>query len=216
MNFVATSPPVYAADGYPECLVHSSWMTHPVVGAGRGFRPRSPQLRSQLSRLEAFIDLQWHPHFVARILPGLHGNVMTLDLRADSRVDYDASAQWNAKSSDVRSFVVDLERCGLITEALGHGLIDALPCRSGSRDQLPRKTRVAVLAKTSGKCVYCGVSLTTLKGRPNSYHADHVLAVAIGGSDDVANLVPSCAKCNSRKGTKTMLEFLREGSSDGD
>lgn len=69
-------------------------------------------------------------------------------------------------------------------------------------------TREAVLAKTSGQCVYCAVLLTTEPDQPHSYHADHVLPVKLGGSNDVANLVPSCAACNSKKAAKTALRFM--------
>lgn len=71
---------------------------------------------------------------------------------------------------------------------------------SGLRDE--------VLRKTSGRCVYCGERLMTASGHPNSFEPDHVLPVALGGSDDVANLVPSCRSCNRKKRSRTALNFL--------
>ncbi len=79
------------------------------------------------------------------------------------------------------------------------------------RRSLQPDTREAILLKTGGKCVYCSVILTTRKGQPNSYCADHVLPVAKGGTDDAGNLVPSCASCNAKKGAKTALQFMGGG-----
>ena len=49
-----------------------------------------------------------------------------------------------------------------------------------------------------GVCYYCGSDWTQI---------DHVIPLARGGSDTLLNLVPSCARCNQRKGAKTAEEF---------
>lgn len=78
------------------------------------------------------------------------------------------------------------------------------------RPALSSSVRLAVWDKTSGRCVYCACHLTRDAGQPNTFHADHVLSVRNGGSDDIANLIPSCATCNSRKSAKPFLTFIEE------
>lgn len=48
-------------------------------------------------------------------------------------------------------------------------------------------------------CAYCG------KARPLT--RDHVVAVSVGGSDYIDNIVPACASCNSRKQARSADEF---------
>lgn len=49
-------------------------------------------------------------------------------------------------------------------------------------------------------CVYCGGEFE---------HVEHAIPLARGGLHCLANLRPSCATCNLRKGTMTITEFLR-------
>lgn len=83
----------------------------------------------------------------------------------------------------------------------------AMACPNWRRALAPG-TREAILSKTNGRCVYCSIIVTNDTGQPTSYEPDHVLPVAKGGSDDIANLVPSCHACNSKKRAKTALVFL--------
>jgi 5-methylcytosine-specific restriction endonuclease McrA len=53
-----------------------------------------------------------------------------------------------------------------------------------------RRQRARILAENP-VCQYCGGPATTV---------DHVIPLARGGTDDLANLVPACAVCNGRKG----------------
>lgn len=87
------------------------------------------------------------------------------------------------------------------------------PSRAARSSAAPRApiapaTREDVLRKTNGKCVYCGVLLSLTAGDPTSFEPDHVLPVVEGGSDDMANLVPSCRSCNRKKRSKTALQFM--------
>lgn len=82
------------------------------------------------------------------------------------------------------------------------------------RAHIPMATREAVLAKTRGRCAYCAVTITLDAGQPTSFEPDHVLPVARGGSDDIANLIPSCMACNRKKRAQTALQFM--GGSDAD
>jgi len=58
----------------------------------------------------------------------------------------------------------------------------------------------AILARSCGKCVYCGEPATTI---------DHVVPLSRGGPDIESNVVGACLRCNLKKGAKTVEEFVR-------
>lgn len=64
---------------------------------------------------------------------------------------------------------------------------------------------------TNGLCVYCGCDLTT-----KTMTVDHVIPRARGGRNELSNLVPSCAPCNSRKGSLwiTNPDFVNESEQE--
>ncbi len=49
-------------------------------------------------------------------------------------------------------------------------------------------------------CVYCG------EAKP--LERDHGVPLIRGGTDDIANVLPACRSCNSKKGTRTAHEYL--------
>ena len=51
-------------------------------------------------------------------------------------------------------------------------------------------------------CAYCGERVPVLT-------QDHVLALSRGGNHTMANVVPACKSCNSRKHTTPVEEFLK-------
>lgn len=55
---------------------------------------------------------------------------------------------------------------------------------------------------TEHHCWYCGVVLG-----PGTYNVEHQVPRSRGGTDDPANLVPSCRTCNAEKATKTVDEY---------
>lgn len=55
------------------------------------------------------------------------------------------------------------------------------------------------------RCAYCHKPSKRL-------HQEHMKALSRGGDDSRDNIVPACASCNSRKGTKPLVEFLVECS----
>ena len=73
-----------------------------------------------------------------------------------------------------------------------------------SRRQLGAHRLAFVLAKTGGWCAYCG-SLLEEENEP--WHVDHVVPLIQGGRDEMDNLLAACAKCNRRKGSKSVEEF---------
>ncbi|MCZ9631334.1 HNH endonuclease [Rhodococcus sp. BH5] len=57
-----------------------------------------------------------------------------------------------------------------------------------------KRLRFEVLRRDSYTCRYCGASAPDVK-----IVVDHVIATALGGSDDPSNLVAACFDCNSGK-----------------
>lgn len=48
-------------------------------------------------------------------------------------------------------------------------------------------------------CVYCGSG--------HNLTLDHVVARERGGSHDAENLLTACARCNEKRGTRSLIEF---------
>ena len=67
--------------------------------------------------------------------------------------------------------------------------------------------RARVWAKTGGRCAYCGERLLTRSSHPRSFHVDHVVPKAHGGTGDLSNLAPTCRVCNLRKGARDLEAF---------
>lgn len=122
----------------------------------------------------------------------------------------DFSKVWNWRPRHAKLFVFALAECELVTEELAAALAARMGRSKKAKRSLPKATRAIVMAKTGGKCTYCGVVLTTQRDLPNSYHADHVLSVRDGATDDPGLLVPACADCNQKKGAKTFAQFAAE------
>ncbi|MCO6160660.1 HNH endonuclease [Asaia lannensis] len=66
----------------------------------------------------------------------------------------------------------------------------------------PEKTK-RIIARSNGKCFWCGVKLR-LSGQagPDYCHIDHLKPVCDGGSNDESNLVAACAACNHARARK--------------
>jgi len=57
-----------------------------------------------------------------------------------------------------------------------------------------KRTRFEVLRRDEHTCQYCGQKAPDI-----ALHVDHVIPVALGGSDDPSNLVAACRDCNTGK-----------------
>jgi 5-methylcytosine-specific restriction endonuclease McrA len=71
------------------------------------------------------------------------------------------------------------------------------------------KLRKEILAKTGGRCAYCGKELNN-----KAWHLDHAISISSIGSigwrrsySDKENLLPSCPRCNLRKGLHSLKGF---------
>ncbi len=65
------------------------------------------------------------------------------------------------------------------------------------------ETREYLLEKWARQCAYCEV-----KGVP--LQVEHIQPRAKGGSNSITNLTLSCEKCNTKKGTKDIKDFLKK------
>jgi hypothetical protein len=61
-----------------------------------------------------------------------------------------------------------------------------------------KRLRYEILRRDNYTCRYCGQAAPDVK-----LTVDHVMPVALGGSDDSSNLVTACAACNSGKSAST-------------
>lgn len=66
------------------------------------------------------------------------------------------------------------------------------------------KRRRDIFAKSGGCCHYCRAPLQ-LAG---PWHIEHMLPRALGGADEIRNLVAACAPCNLAKSDRTAIEFV--------
>jgi len=59
---------------------------------------------------------------------------------------------------------------------------------------ITKRLRYEVMRRDGHRCVYCGAT-----AKETALTLDHVIAVALGGTDDAANLVTACGDCNAGK-----------------
>ena len=69
-----------------------------------------------------------------------------------------------------------------------------IPKRRSSFAKKRNQLMLAVIDRDGYKCQHCGID--------KSLTVDHILALSIGGSDDIENLQLLCRPCNSRKNDK--------------
>lgn len=181
---------------------------HPVVGYHVVYQDARPYFSAH-PPLTAFRDLCLSNATTAKI-PGADGSVLTLSLIRGRDLAVDLAARYLWRPVDARRFVVGIRDANLIDDELFAELLQMVP--ADDRRFLSKSARAYVLSKTSGRCVYCGMGLTMQPGYSNSFHVDHVLAVACGGTDDAGNLVPACATCNSQKRARTFRDFTATDS----
>lgn len=65
------------------------------------------------------------------------------------------------------------------------------------------ETRQYLLEKWRRECAYCGIKDVPLQ-------IEHIHPRAKGGSNSITNLTLSCNKCNTKKGTKDIRDFLKK------
>ncbi|WP_339269498.1 HNH endonuclease [Paenibacillus sp. FSL W8-0187] len=66
-----------------------------------------------------------------------------------------------------------------------------------------RYYRKAALKRDHHICLWCGRHATTV---------DHIIPSSKGGSDLPQNLIASCSECNTKRGNRSALSYLKENA----
>ncbi len=64
------------------------------------------------------------------------------------------------------------------------------------RNYISKKKKSLVFIRAKSRCEYCQSRADTAL---ETFEIEHILAITLGGSDDLINLALSCRGCNSRK-----------------
>lgn len=72
---------------------------------------------------------------------------------------------------------------------------------AAKRKEISKKVRFEVFKRDRFMCAYCGRHPPDVK-----LHADHIIAVANGGTNDLDNLVTSCEPCNLGKSATPLTD----------
>jgi HNH endonuclease len=76
--------------------------------------------------------------------------------------------------------------------------------KPGARPKpIPRRRR-EVFERSGGQCFYCRAPLEL----PGPWHIEHQQPRALGGGNDLLNLVAACQPCNVGKSDRTALQFV--------
>lgn len=70
------------------------------------------------------------------------------------------------------------------------------------RGNIPKKLRHDVYKRDRWTCVFCGLVFPA-----DELTIDHLIPLALGGTDDVTNYATSCRSCNQRKAAMSLTEF---------
>jgi len=78
-------------------------------------------------------------------------------------------------------------------------MVENVATEKQSKKPLSKRIRFEVFKRDSFKCQYCGATAPEVV-----LHVDHIKPVSQGGSDDLTNLITSCAPCNIGKRDKKL------------
>ncbi len=70
------------------------------------------------------------------------------------------------------------------------------------RKKLTKEQRIDVYYKFAGHCAYCGCEIDI-----QDMQVDHIVALELGGADEISNLYPAFRSCNHYKSTFTIERF---------
>ncbi|HCI53082.1 MAG TPA: hypothetical protein DE312_07185 [Gallionella sp.] len=67
---------------------------------------------------------------------------------------------------------------------------------------IPKWLRDALLHRDRGSCHYCGTLVASPLVQNQDFQIDHMVPLALGGTNDPTNFVISCGTCNNQKSAK--------------
>lgn len=79
------------------------------------------------------------------------------------------------------------------------------PKYQGSKWIRPEK-RLAIYLRDGMACCYCGAGI---EDEGNLLTLDHLTPHSLGGSNRESNLITSCRRCNSSRGSRDITAFVR-------
>lgn len=75
--------------------------------------------------------------------------------------------------------------------------------RRAAPGRYSQKDIVTILCAQRWRCAYCR---TSVRG---GYHVDHIMPLALGGTNNPSNLQVACPTCNAQKGARNPADFAR-------
>lgn len=82
----------------------------------------------------------------------------------------------------------------------GRSKHDNRPNRESVRKRIGKRKASFIAERDGHACIYC-------RATEGPMHLDHVVAKALGGKDEVSNLVVACAACNCVKKHLTLRQW---------
>nr|DAL84475.1 MAG TPA: RECOMBINATION ENDONUCLEASE VII [Caudoviricetes sp.]DAZ67743.1 MAG TPA: RECOMBINATION ENDONUCLEASE VII [Caudoviricetes sp.] len=73
------------------------------------------------------------------------------------------------------------------------------------RRKLTKEERLDIYNKYNGRCGYCGEKIDI-----KDMQVDHIVALRVGGTDTLDNMICSCRSCNHYKSTYTLEIFKKQ------
>jgi 5-methylcytosine-specific restriction endonuclease McrA len=96
---------------------------------------------------------------------------------------------------------ISLERVKFDMQLMEHAEISGVEYQQGTLQGY--EVREYLLEKWQSKCAYCSKEKVPLQ-------VEHIVPRTKGGSNRISNLCLACEKCNQRKGTKDIKDFLKK------
>ncbi|SCI52095.1 HNH endonuclease [Intestinibacter bartlettii] len=73
------------------------------------------------------------------------------------------------------------------------------------RKKLTKEERIEIYNRFDGRCGYCGEKIDI-----KDMQVDHIVALRVGGTDTLDNMICSCRSCNHYKSTYTLEKFEKQ------
>lgn len=73
------------------------------------------------------------------------------------------------------------------------------------RKKLTKEERLDIYNKYNGRCGYCGEKIDI-----KDMQVDHIVALRVGGTDTLDNMICACRSCNHYKSTYTLEVFEKQ------